>query len=98
MAPVRYLVYIVRMTLITLVILSLVYLFSHFRLSSYFPIQSVRVYGAGHIDKSEVREALTPMVTHGFFGINVEAIRDRMLQMPWVDDILVRREWPDKIS
>lgn len=98
MAPVRYLVYTVRMTLITLVILSLVYLFSHFRLSSYFPIQSVRVYGTGHIDKSEVREALTPMVTHGFFGINVEAIRDRMLQMPWVDDILVRREWPDKIS
>lgn len=98
MAPVRYLVYTVRMTMITLVILSLVYLFSHFRLSSYFPIQSVRIYGASHIDRTEVSNALKPMVMHGFFGINVEAIRDRMLQMPWVDDILVRREWPDKVN
>lgn len=77
---------------------SFVFFLNHFHLSNYFPIKTVRVYGVTHVDKQEVQEVLTPLVNRGFFGINVDFIRDRLLQIPWVTDIFVRRNWPDQVE
>ena len=41
---------------------------------------------------------MAPLLVHGFFSINVEYIRDRLLQQPWVSDISVRRNWPDQVE
>ncbi len=78
--------------------LSCVFFISHLHISNYFPIQTVRVYGVNHLDQREVQAVISPLVEHGFFATNVEYIRDRMLQMPWVSDIFVRRNWPDQVS
>lgn len=79
-------------------ILSAIYGLNQLQLSQYFPISTVRVYGVNHTDKTEVQAVLSPMVTRGFFNINVEYIRDRLMQMPWVSDIYVRRNWPDQVE
>ncbi len=98
MAPFRFAAYMCRVTLTGLIVFSLVFLASHLRLADYFPIQLVRVYGAAHVQRQEIRYSLAPLVTSGFFSVDVDAIRSRLLQMPWVDDIFVRREWPDKVN
>ena len=98
MAPLRYVVNVTRMMLFILIILSAIFLLNHVRLSAYFPIQIVRVYGINHLDRREVCDSLAPLVKRGFFGIQVEAIRDHLLPMPWVEDILVRREWPNIVN
>lgn len=66
--------------------------------SRYFPIQTVKVYGVSHLSSTEVQSVLTPMVTHGFFSVNVDAIRDRLMQLPWVADVMVKREWPNGLE
>lgn len=87
-----------KLGLLGALVLSCVFLISHLHLSDYFPIQTVRVYGVNHVDQREVQAVISPLVEHGFFATNVEYIRDRMLQMPWVSDIFVRRNWPDQVS
>lgn len=98
MAPFRLVVKTTKMALMVLVFFSLVYWLSHFRLVNYFPIQLVRIYGVNHLDREEIQNALTPLVTNGFFNVNLDAVRDRILQTPWVEDVFVRREWPSKIN
>lgn len=58
----------------------------------------MRVYGIAHVDRDEVKDLLTPLLARGYFGISVEYIRERLLPLPWVSDIAVRRAWPDQVE
>lgn len=95
--------YVLWLVLLAALVFSCLFTINHltinqFKLSRYFPIKTVRVYGIKHVDQKEVQALLLPLVNNGFFTINVEYIRDRLLQMPWVSDIFVRRDWPDQIT
>jgi cell division protein FtsQ len=81
-----------------LLVLAGVYVFNQLKIVNYFPIKTVRIIGLNHLDKEEVRQTLIPLVSRGFFSVNVDFIRDRMQQMPWVSDIFVRRRWPDQVD
>lgn len=74
-----------------------VFLVTRFKQDQYFPIRVVKVFGIQHADQKALQTFLVPMVTKGFFGINVDIIKERMLQQPWVAGIAVRRVWPDQI-
>jgi cell division protein FtsQ len=78
--------------------LTIVFALNQLRLTDYFPIKSVHVFGANRVDQKSIQETLIPLLNHGFFGINVELIRERLLQQPWVSDIFVRRNWPDQVE
>lgn len=64
----------------------------------YFPVKSARIYGAQHVDHQELQSLLTPLVTHNFFSVDMELIRDRLGQFSWVEDIAIRRIWPDSVD
>lgn len=98
MERIHYVTQTFKIGLLGALILSFIFSVSHLHLSRYFPIQTVRVYGINHLDQREVQSMIAPLVDHGFFATNVEYIRDRMLQMPWVSDIFVRRNWPDQVN
>src|SRR5579862_4488543 len=89
---------ILKIMLLGVIILSLIFILNQIKLSHYFPIRTVKVYGANRINHQEVQALVQPLVGQGFFGINIEYIRDRLLQIPWVSDIFVRRDWPDQIA
>lgn len=63
----------------------------------YFPIQEVKIVGSEHISHQEIQQVLLPLVKKGFFKVDVDLIRDRLLQFPWVADAFVRRVWPNEI-
>lgn len=67
------------------------------KFNTYFPIKSVKVFGIQHVDQTVVEQGLTPLVKKGFFAIDVETIKDRLLQSPWVAKATVQRIWPDQI-
>ena len=67
------------------------------KFKTYFPIKSVRVFGVQHVDSNSMQQAITPLVNKGFFAINVENIKDRLLQSPWVSKAIVQRVWPDQV-
>lgn len=63
-----------------------------------FPIKTVKIFGVNHSEEKEIESALSPLVTKGFFTVDVEHIRDRLRQMPWVSDISARRNWPNELD
>lgn len=89
---------ILKMTTLGAIIFSIIFALNQFNLASYFPIKTVRVYGINRVKQKEVHDVVLPLVSHGFFTVNVDFIRDQMLQSPWISDLNVRRIWPDKIE
>lgn len=71
--------------------------FDKLKEAKYFPIKKVKIIGARHIDHPALQTLLMPMVNKNFFAIDVDKIKETLLQLPWVADVLVRREWPDQV-
>lgn len=62
-------------------------------------IKYVRTEGVfQYLGKSEVKEILLPLVKTDFFTADLEAIKQAVEQMPWVDEVSVKRIWPDAID
>lgn len=62
------------------------------------PIQTVKVEGAfRHLDENELQRAVSTRIHGGFFGVDIDAIRDAVAERPWVDSVQVRRMWPDRL-
>lgn len=66
--------------------------------TQYFPVKYVSVYGAKHVDHQEVQNFLMPLVSHNFFAVDMDLIQDKLRQFSWVEDIAIRRVWPDRVE
>lgn len=63
------------------------------------PINYVRTEGVfQYLSKDEVKKTLLPIVTTGFFSADIHAIKQAMLKLPWVNQVSVKRVWPDAIA
>lgn len=87
-----------KIALLGIIVLSFVFSLNQLKFSREFPIRTVRVAGLAHIDPNEIKTLLTPLVNEGFFNVNVDSIRERLLQLPWIYDLYVRRTWPDRVD
>lgn len=94
----QYATQIIKVVVLGAIVLTFIFTINQIRLSQYFPIKTVRVYGLNRVNNQEVQTLLMPLVNCGFFSVDVDHIRDRLLQLAWVSDIFVRRNWPDKIE
>ncbi|HED14699.1 MAG TPA: FtsQ-type POTRA domain-containing protein [Gammaproteobacteria bacterium] len=64
-----------------------------------FRIQSVRVVGNfDHLKTSTLKNVVSPLIKDNFFAIDLNHVRQRLLALPWVDDVVVRRVWPRTIE
>lgn len=89
-------------TLISVSLFLTVIVLSGYLLNSYdnpdrFPIHYVKVYGVRNVDRQEVEKLIMPLVKRGFFSLDVEGVKDRLLQLPWVSQTIVRRVWPNQV-
>lgn len=64
-----------------------------------WPIESVGVSGdLRQVSRTELKSVLAVAVTTDFFDVDVFALRDAALSLPWVKQVTVRRVWPDHID
>ena len=96
--PLQHLAQILKIIFLGSLVFAAVFTFNRYDLSKLFLIKTVRVYGGPHLNHEEVQRLLLPLIHEGFFMVNVDNIRDRLLPLPWVADIFVRRDWPDQIE
>lgn len=50
-----------------------------------------------HVSRNDVRDAIKPAVAAGFFASDMDAVKGAVLELPWVQWVAVRREWPDTL-
>lgn len=64
-----------------------------------FAIEEVSVRGElRHVEPEALREAVVGAIDGGFFGLDVERVREAVQRLPWVDQVWVRRVWPDALE
>ncbi len=63
------------------------------------PLAELSVQGELHYTASEeVRQALTAEPLGSFFTADVDDLRRRVEQLPWMQKVSIRKVWPDKLS
>jgi len=64
-----------------------------------FPLRTLLVVGEiRHVSRSDIVNALQGRVTAGFFNVDLESIRARLENIPWVRRADLRRGWPDRLE
>lgn len=64
----------------------------------HFPLKAMEIQNVlKHVAAVDVSQAVAPHMAKGFFGLNVEATRQSISQLPWVRQVAVKRQWPDRI-
>ncbi|MFQ5643138.1 MAG: cell division protein FtsQ/DivIB [Thiogranum sp.] len=64
-----------------------------------WPVQSVKIEGNfRHLQPADIQNKVTALASDGFFAMNVAMIQQHIQQLPWVEQVSVRRVWPDTLS
>lgn len=79
-----------------LCVLSVVVAYKNINLQQVLPISAVKIEGEfNYLDKEQLRKQTMPVVNGGFFSVDLPAIRNALVNVAWVEDVSVRRQWPD---
>ena len=63
------------------------------------PIRHVRIQGSfAHLSTDKMQTIVSDVLDGGFFNLNVMAIKEALLNEPWVDWVIVKRIWPDALT
>jgi cell division protein FtsQ len=59
------------------------------------PIENVEIEGAyENVSLNDLRETVVGVLEGGYFTVDLEVVRSALLELPWVEDASVRRQWP----
>jgi len=68
-------------------------------IENYQPIRYVRVGGEfQYIKKIEIKAKISPLLNRGYFSIDLLAIQQAVMTLPWIDKVLVQRVWPNRLE
>lgn len=91
-------VYRPKLFFIAMFMLLVMALYQKLTMSTVLPISSVKIEGEfKYLDKEQLREHAMPVVDGGFFSVDLVAVRNVLIELPWVEDVSVRRQWPDQL-
>ncbi len=63
-----------------------------------FPLKVVQIKGDfRYLDRQKLEQVMATQLREGFFTLDVEKVHSKLLQMPWVAQLALRRVWPDTL-
>jgi cell division protein FtsQ len=63
-----------------------------------FPIKQVEVFGNLHFTHQyKVEDSINSLLNRGFFLVDIVKVKQNLLTLPWVSDVVVQRKWPDRL-
>ena len=82
-----------------LVALPLVAVVNGWVAADHWPIQRLRLTAEyERVSAEQVRAAVAPQLGRGFFAIDLAEVRAALAALPWVEQVEVRKRWPDLIE
>ena len=91
----------VKLAILLLMMLGIVFSWPALQnsMSEYVPIRYVQVAGAfQYIDKDDIKMKISPLVQAGYFSVDLQAIQQSVMSLPWTESIQVQRVWPDRLK
>jgi cell division protein FtsQ len=62
------------------------------------PLQVIQVKGEmQHLDRDHLKATVAKAIDGGFFTVNIQKIHQDVSRLSWVDEISIRRVWPDTL-
>ncbi|MBM4272450.1 MAG: FtsQ-type POTRA domain-containing protein [Deltaproteobacteria bacterium] len=83
--------------LISVSVTSMIYGYHFMICSPYFKIKETIVRGCKELTEKEILALASVQPEQSIFGINANAVERRIAQNPWVKDVYVGRELPDRL-
>ena len=63
------------------------------------PIENVQIEGAFvHLSRSDIQQQLSQVLTGDYFTVDIENMRASLLELPWVQEVSIRRQWPSSLQ
>jgi len=72
--------------------------FQQFSEVEILPIEAVQIEGEfNYLSEQDLKKRALPYVQGGFFSVDLKAIRQVLIDLPWVEDVSIRRQWPNEL-
>ena len=63
-----------------------------------FNIRKITLTGdAAHVDRKQLQASVVEMIEGNYFSLNDTKIAEAISELPWVDTVRLRRQWPDTL-
>lgn len=77
----------------------LVLLIESIEFPTMFPVNEVNIVGElRFLDKSMVEQVVKDNITGGYFTVDLNNVRDILMQQAWLKDVSLRRRWPATLN
>ena len=84
---------------VALVVLPVVAVVNGWAGAGQWPLSKLRVTGEfERVDGALLQKTLMPYARRGFFAVDLEAARNAVAELPWVESADVRKRWPDVLE
>ncbi len=66
--------------------------------SGIWPIEKIAIVGEReHLDQTQLAKILLAKEFSGMLSIDLQQLRSKVIQLPWVKDVQIRKVWPDTL-
>lgn len=95
-ALVRLFAWLFALTVVTLPVIAVL---NGWFASERWPLGQLRVSAEfQRVTADQVQAAARPHLERGFFAVDLEAVRSSLAALPWVEQVAVRKLWPDTLE
>lgn len=62
---------------------------------TYLPIENIKIEGKfENLLQQDIQKTIKAILHGGYFTVDIDAIRNALIKLPWVEDVSIRRHWP----
>jgi cell division protein FtsQ len=88
-----------KTTVLSLIVAAMVLCWQQLADIEVLPIEVVQIKGEfKFLSREDLKQRAMPYVQGGFFSVDLKTIRRALIDLPWVEDVSVRRQWPNELS
>ena len=72
--------------------------YAYFSQPGRMPLRVIEITGEfTYLEQSDIEQRVAGAIDGGFLNLDLQRMREDVLAMPWVDQVSVRRVWPDTL-